>query len=41
MTFIKYRDLHYFNRDKWKRDELGTNNYDFEFTMEMVEKIGK
>ena len=41
MTFIKYRDLHYFNKDNWKREEMGANSFGFELTIEMFEKMGK
>ena len=41
ISYIKYKDLHYFNRDIWLKEVNASGSFDFEFTMEMVEKMGK
>ena len=41
LTFIEYRDIHYFNRDIWLKEVNALGSFEFEFTMEIVEKMGK
>ena len=40
-AFIKYRDIHYFNRDIWLKEVNALGSFDFQLTVEMFEKMGK